>query len=666
MGRAVTTTSSDGASDVGTMVIMVLLAALVPAGCVLWFLDAAMENQQLAVRQRLTDAYRSQFDARRDGLLSAWKKIEQKLKQARKANDPGQIYKLLVSARVCSAIIVYDESGQVLYPRQLAVMHVDPSAHSDLWDKARQLEDDLKNTASAEVYADIARKSDNIHLAARAMQGQIRCLVRTGQADRIAEAIDVITGPLSEPKYRDALDSGGRLIVPAARLLALQLGGDKLPPELSSRLVRRLVDRLWDDDDAIMSSSQRLFLIDQLRAIKPQAGSLKSDSDAAMRAYLLYWAQVHAARFLEVDRPKVTGSLLPSGAAGLWATASTDNRIVVLFTDSRVESIIQEVCDSLPVIRGAGVAVRHNAPRAADAGAFLSEPLGDAMPVWRVSLFLEDPDPFQAAADRQRLVYLITAGVAIGLIVILSGGIARYLRRQMKLTRIKNDLIATVSHELKTPLASMRVLIDTLVAGRLTNQAQADEYLQLIARENLRLSRLIDNFLTFSRMERNKCAFKFEKIQVVDLITEAIESTGERFTGKDRCLRITIAPDLPAISGDSDALVTVILNLLDNAWKYSGDDREIRMKVSRGGRYVRIKVSDNGIGMSPRTVRRIFGRFYQADRTLTSSGGCGLGLSIVKFILDAHGATIDVASRPNAGSTFTVKLPAQPNSGADK
>ncbi|MCP4378152.1 MAG: ATP-binding protein, partial [bacterium] len=105
---------------------------------------------------------------------------------------------------------------------------------------------------------------------------------------------------------------------------------------------------------------------------------------------------------------------------------------------------------------------------------------------------------------------------------------------------------------------------------------------------------------------------------------------------------------------------------LDNAWKYSGDDREIRMKVSLRGRYVRIKVIDNGIGMSPRTLRRIFGRFYQADRTLTSSGGCGLGLSIVKFILDAHGATIDVVSRPNAGSTFTVKLPAQPNSGADK
>ncbi|MCP4375078.1 MAG: hypothetical protein GY794_02690, partial [bacterium] len=345
MGRAVTTTSSDDASDAGTLVIMVLLAAIVPAGCVLWFLNAAVENQQLAVKQRLTDAYGSQFDARRDGLLSAWKKIEQKLDQARKVNDPGQIYKQLISGRVCSAIIVYDESGQVLYPRQLRVMNGDHIAHSDLWDKARRLEDDLENTASADLYAVIARKSDNIHLAARAMQGQIRCLVRTGQADRIGEAIDVITGPLSELKYRDALDSGGRMIVPAARLMALQLGGEKLSPELSSRLVRQLVERLWDDDDAIMSSSQRLFLIDQLRAIKPQAGLLKSDSDAAMQAYHLYWAQVHAARFLERDRPKVTGSLLPSGAAGLWAMASADNRVVALFTDSQVESIIQEVCD---------------------------------------------------------------------------------------------------------------------------------------------------------------------------------------------------------------------------------------------------------------------------------------------------------------------------------
>jgi len=665
MARSVTTTASGGGPGVATMVVMVVLAALVPAGCVLWFLNAAMENQQLAVRQRLSEVYRSQFDARRDGLLSSWKAIKQKLDQARKLDDVGRVYELLVAGGVCDAVVVYDESGQVLYPRPLRPMHVDSRAGADLWDKARQLEYDQQDTAAAaKIYENIATLADNVHLAARAMQGQIRCLVRAGST---GNAIEVITGALSDSKYHDALDADGRLIVPAARLLALQLGGESLSPEVSSRLVRQLVERLWDDDDTIMPSAQRLFLIDELRAIKPDAGSLKSDSDAAMRAYLLYWAQVHAAGYLDADGAIVSRELVPTGIGDLWAAASSDRRIVALFTDSQIESIIQEVCDALPPIRGAGVAIRYSPPAAADAGAFLSEPVGESMPGWRVSLFLRKPDPFQAAADRQRVVYLLIAAISIGVIAILAGVIARYLRRQMKLTRLKNDLIATVSHELKTPLASIRVLIDTLVAGRVGDQAQADEYLQLIARENLRLSRLIDNFLTFSRMERSKCAFEFEEVQVADLLAEAIESTGDRFTGEGACLEVDIDDDLPPITGDSDALVTVILNLLDNAWKYSGDDRAIRIKAFARRRQVCIKVIDNGIGMSARTVRRIFGRFYQADRTLKrSAGGCGLGLSIVKFILDAHGGSIDVVSRPDAGSTFIVKLPAQPNNGTDK
>jgi len=659
MARPIKAISSDSASDAGSVVILVLLAAFIPAGCVLWFLNAAMTNQQLAVKQRLTDVYASQFHARKDGLEAFWKDVESRLEEARKLESPEAAYKLLVGGEICSAIVVYDESARVLYPRQLRSVQVTES-HAELWEKARKLEEDGAHVDAAEVYAEIAVRSENIHLSARAFQAQVRCLLRAG---RTADAVKVIDGELSLPKYRGALDADGRLIAPAAQLLALQVGDSHLAPERSARLVRLLVERLWDEGDAMMPSIQRLFLIHALRTLKPEAGSIQPGSDAALRAYLLDYAHICAESYLDGDPPPATRRIAPALSGETWAIGSSDGRIVALFAKSMMEGVINDVCGSLPAIHAGGVDIRYDPSMQSDPSAFMSEPVGPHMPGWRISLFLQTPDPFQAAADRQRLIYMIVAGVAIALIALLSGAIARHLRRQSRLTRLKNDLIATVSHELKTPLASMRVLIDTLVDGRINDAAQADEYLHLIARENLRLSRLIDNFLAFSRMERNKLAFEFEQLDVGELIAEAIESTGDRFTGENSSLAVEIEPDPPPIAGDRDALVTVILNLLDNAWKYSRDDRKIRIKADSRGRFVRIKVIDNGIGMPARIVRRIFNRFYQADRSLTrSAGGCGLGLSIVKFILDAHRSTIEVVSRPGSGSTFIVKIPAQPRS----
>jgi len=254
-----------------------------------------------------------------------------------------------------------------------------------------------------------------------------------------------------------------------------------------------------------------------------------------------------------------------------------------------------------------------------------------------------------------------TATVAILAIAAGAVIVGAYVGRQVRLTRLKNDLIATVTHELKTPLASMRVLVDTLVEGRCTSSRQAEDYFGLIARENERLSRLIDNFLAFSRMERNKRAFEFDEADVGDIVRAAVTAVGDRFNTPQCSIETDIAANLPAVIADRDALVTVMMNLLDNAWKYSGDEKRVTVRAMPAGPGVRVEVSDNGIGMSRRAVRRVFKRFYQVDQTLSRrAGGCGLGLSIVKFILDAHGATIDVSSTPDAGSTFAVTIPAAP------
>jgi signal transduction histidine kinase len=267
-------------------------------------------------------------------------------------------------------------------------------------------------------------------------------------------------------------------------------------------------------------------------------------------------------------------------------------------------------------------------------------------------------DPFAVAARQGLLVRVWTTVLAVASIALLTFIAVQRVSRQMQSTRLKDDLLATVSHELKTPLSSMRVLVDTLLAGSIQDPQQQREYLEIITHENHRLTGLIENFLTFSRMERGRHVFEFSPVSISDVVSRAITSAGERVRPPACRLDLALEPDLPAVHGDREALVTVVLNLVDNALKYSGTDKHIVVRGYRREQQVYVEVEDNGVGFSRRVGRRIFERFFQADRdTAGSAAGVGLGLSIVKYIVNAHRGTIDVSSQPGKGSRFTIGLP---------
>ncbi|RYD77259.1 MAG: GHKL domain-containing protein, partial [Verrucomicrobiaceae bacterium] len=237
--------------------------------------------------------------------------------------------------------------------------------------------------------------------------------------------------------------------------------------------------------------------------------------------------------------------------------------------------------------------------------------------------------------------------------------IARIFAKQIHLTRLKNDLVATVSHELKTPLTSMRVLVDTLLDTEQLHEPTTREYLQLISQENTRLSRLIDNVLTFSRLERNKLTFDFSETQPEVVVADAVAAIGDRFRAPGCHFEVHTSPGLPLIRADRDALTTALLNLLDNAWKYSSEEKQITLRTDARNGSVAFIVQDNGVGLARRETRRIFRRFYQVDHRLSrSTGGCGLGLSIVEQIVAAHGGQVHVVSEAGAGSSFTIEVPA--------
>ncbi|MHC4575614.1 MAG: histidine kinase dimerization/phospho-acceptor domain-containing protein [Planctomycetota bacterium] len=178
---------------------------------------------------------------------------------------------------------------------------------------------------------------------------------------------------------------------------------------------------------------------------------------------------------------------------------------------------------------------------------FLRGPGGECSPGWRIELYFEDDDVFKRAASRQVAFYTWTGALVIVLILLAGGFAAQVVSRQIKLNRLKNDFIATVSHELKTPLASMRVLVDTLLEGRYKGQEQASEYLELVSHENERLSRLIDNFLTFSRMERNKQTFDMLQVSPAAVARKAAEAMKTNFE-QHRCkFDMKIDEDVPDV-----------------------------------------------------------------------------------------------------------------------
>ena len=393
-----------------------------------------------------------------------------------------------------------------------------------------------------------------------------------------------------------------------------------LAAQSSKDAAAHLCDRVNDYNNTL-PAAQRRFIMHELQRIDP---GMKFPTLAAEEL---------AARYLELNAPDI------------WMVASPHQRVRALFTTGGLRAKLSELIGDSRIVAAA--------PGEDTTSSLVTRPLAE-VPGWRLALSLNDRKIFENEAERRAVRYLIIGSVVIAAMAVLAFFIARGFGRQMQLARLKNDLVANVSHELKTPLTAMRALVDTLLDVEKFDEKTTREYLQLLATENARLSRLIENFLTFSRLERNKFRFNFAPVRPVEVVLSAVAAFGER----GRALQAKVAEHLPAIRADSDALTTALLNLLDNAWKYTGDKKQIVLTAAARNGSVCFAVEDNGIGLSQSECRHVFDRFYQADHRLTkATGGCGLGLSIVRSIVEAHGGSVRVESEPGRGSKFIIEVP---------
>jgi signal transduction histidine kinase len=280
-------------------------------------------------------------------------------------------------------------------------------------------------------------------------------------------------------------------------------------------------------------------------------------------------------------------------------------------------------------------------------------------PPWLIELYQKDAGIIDEVDSLRRSLYfymlILVAGI-LGFGLVLT---SISITREMELAKLKSDFASTISHELRSPLTSIRQLAEMLQTGRVPSNERRQKYYQVIVEQSEKLSLLINNILDFSKIEEQKRKFDFESIGFGKLLHDILSTIKQRIEHENFVLEIEIDKNLPNILVDRNAIVQVITNLVDNAIKYSDDVKRINISAFVKNNFVYVCVQDFGIGITDHDLHKIYNRYFRGGEVSVRSRtkGSGLGLTLVKQIIDAHNGEIKVKSELGKGSLFTIKLP---------
>jgi signal transduction histidine kinase len=344
--------------------------------------------------------------------------------------------------------------------------------------------------------------------------------------------------------------------------------------------------------------------------------------------------------------------LLPSPSGpGLAAVGfRADLQMLERFLSERLHSISPEgrlSVDALAADRGAALVPLASFTEARD---FIR--LGLPRDVWD-DLVGKAREPFDFVAFL--LVVLAVASV-LGILAFFRG-----VRREIALSRMKTEFVANVSHELKTPLSLIRLFGETLLLDRVADPEQRKKYYQIITRESERLTHLISNVLSFATIEAGRKSYELKPCDVARVARETYEIYRFQLDEKGFVHRFDAATGLPSASADAFAVAQAVINLVENAIKYSSDQKEIEVRVTGSNGSVRVSIADRGIGIARDDQPRIWEDFYRTrEARALGTRGSGLGLSVVQHIMKAHGGRVELESSPGQGSVFTLVFPGAP------
>jgi two-component system phosphate regulon sensor histidine kinase PhoR len=276
---------------------------------------------------------------------------------------------------------------------------------------------------------------------------------------------------------------------------------------------------------------------------------------------------------------------------------------------------------------------------------------------WTLNVTMTSAEELAAAVARRRVLEMVL--VALSGIVVIAGIIVILVAaaRERKLSNLKSDFVANVSHELKTPLSLVRMFGELLQSGRADTEDKRRQYLQIIVSESERLAALIENVLDFAKVERGQAAYDFSEGSLPDVVARAVEACRVRAERDAVQLELDVSGELPSVLLDERAIEIAVINLVDNALKYAPDGKRVAITLSRAGGQLEVRVTDQGMGIAPEERKRIFERFVRGKGAAGKQvRGSGIGLALVKHIAEAHGGSVWVEDGSTRGSVFVFTI----------
>ncbi|MCJ7580395.1 MAG: HAMP domain-containing histidine kinase, partial [Candidatus Aminicenantes bacterium] len=281
----------------------------------------------------------------------------------------------------------------------------------------------------------------------------------------------------------------------------------------------------------------------------------------------------------------------------------------------------------------------------------------DYFPPWRVEFFSSGTKG-SGVMNVRRSYYFWTILTVLVLLIFGTMLVVRTITHEMEVLRIKSDFVSSVSHEFKTPITSIKVLIERLRQGKVNSSHKKKEYYSIISEDADKLSSMVRNILDFSKVEEGRKEFVFQESDVAQLVKDEIENFKKVKIYAGIKIDLQIFPDIPRIYVDRESFSLALVNLLDNAFKFSLEKKELFIEVKRDAEDVRVDIKDKGLGIPSGEMDKIFDKFYRGKNAVQQPiRGTGLGLALVKHALEAHGGKVLAESKVGQGSTFSLVFP---------